>query len=44
LDVHPQQIMFDYVDTVSGEVAGGQIGSANRRRLAVWVAPVRRSR
>ena len=37
LDVHRQQITFDYVDTVTGEVACGQIGSADRRRLAVWL-------
>jgi transposase len=35
LDVHREQITFDYVDTVTGEVACGQIGSADRRRLAV---------
>jgi hypothetical protein len=42
LDVHrrrvgypPGEITFDYVDTVTGEVACGQIGSADRRRLAV---------
>jgi transposase len=37
LDVHREQITFDYVDTVTGEVACGQIGSADRRRLAVWL-------
>jgi transposase len=37
LDVHRQQITFDYLDTVTGEVTCGQIGGADRHRLAVWL-------
>jgi transposase len=36
-DVHRKQITFDYLDTVSGEVQRGQIGAADRRRLAAWL-------
>jgi hypothetical protein len=32
LDVHRQQITFDYLDTDAGEVVAGQILSADRRR------------
>jgi transposase len=38
LDVHRQQITFDYVDTVTGEVSAGQIPGADRRVLAAWLA------
>jgi transposase len=37
LDVHRQQITFDYVDTATGVVSCGQISSADRRRLAAWL-------
>ena len=37
-DVHRKQITFDYVDTDTGEVSCGQIASADRRRLAEWLA------
>ena len=36
-DIHRKQITFDYLDTVTGEVQAGQIGSADRRRLAAWL-------
>lgn len=36
-DVHRKQITFDYLDTVTGEVQCGQIGSADRGRLAEWL-------
>lgn len=38
LDVHRQQITFDYLDTDTGEVSVGQIPAADRRQLAVWLA------
>src|SRR5664279_5553532 len=38
LDVHRQQITFDYLDTETGEVAVGQIPAADRRQLAAWLA------
>jgi len=37
LDIHRQQITFDYVDTVSGEVSAGQISGADRRQVAAWL-------
>lgn len=37
-DIHRKQITFDYVDTVSGEVRGGQVAPADRRHLALWLA------
>ena len=37
LDIHRQQITFDYVDTITGEVKRGQIGNADRRRFATWL-------
>lgn len=37
LDVHRQQITFDYVDTVTAEVKRGQIGHADRHRFAAWL-------
>jgi hypothetical protein len=37
LDIHRQQITFDYVDTVTGEVSRGQIPAADRRQLAAWL-------
>jgi hypothetical protein len=36
LDVHRQQITFDYLDTDTGEVSVGQIPAADRRQLAAW--------
>jgi transposase len=38
LDVHRQQITFDYLDTDTGEVSVGQIPAADRRQLAAWLA------
>ncbi len=37
LDIHRQQITFDYVDTITGEVERGQIGHADRHRFAAWL-------
>jgi transposase len=37
LDIHRQQITYDYVDTITGEVERGQIGNADRRRFAAWL-------
>jgi transposase len=37
LDIHRQQITYDYVDTSTGEVERGQIGHADRRRFAAWL-------
>ena len=37
LDIHRQQITFDYLDTVTGEVTAGQITGADRRVLAAWL-------
>jgi transposase len=36
-DVHRAQITFDYVDTVSGDVATGQIRPATRSALRKWL-------
>jgi hypothetical protein len=33
LDICRKQLAFDYVDTVTGQVARGQIGRAGRARL-----------
>ncbi len=38
LDIHRQQLTFDYVDTVTGEVQCGQIAPADRSHLADWLA------
>lgn len=37
LDVHRQQITFDYIDTETGQVAVGQIPAADRRQLTAWL-------
>jgi hypothetical protein len=44
LDVHRQQIMFDYVDIVTGEVAGRTDRFRKPSAPGGLVAPVRRSR
>jgi transposase len=38
LDIHRQQITFDYLDTETGEVSVGQIPAADRRQLRAWLA------
>ena len=38
LDVHRQQITFDYLDTDTGEVSVGQIPAADRSQFAAWLA------
>lgn len=37
LDIHRQQITYEYVDTMTGQVERGQIGHADRRRFAAWL-------
>jgi transposase len=37
LDIHRQQITFDYLDTLTGEVSTGQIPAADRRQVAAWL-------
>jgi len=37
LDVHRQQITFDYLDTDTGEISVGQIPGAERRTFAAWL-------
>lgn len=38
MDVHRQQITFDYLDTDSGEVRRGRISPATRDQLRSWLA------
>jgi transposase len=38
LDIHRKQLTFNYLDTVSGEVACGQIAPADRGHLRSWLA------
>jgi hypothetical protein len=38
LDIHRNQITFDYVDVGSGEVSRGQIAPADRAHLRAWLA------
>src|SRR5215470_9792807 len=37
LDIHRQQLTFDYVDTVSGQVCRGRVVPADRAGLAAWL-------
>lgn len=37
LDIHRQQLTFDYVDTDSGEIATGRISPADRECLRAWL-------
>jgi transposase len=37
LDVHRQQLTFDYVDTATGEVSRGRIAPADRPHLSAWL-------
>jgi transposase len=37
LDIHRSQVTFDYADTVSGEVARGQVRPADREQLRAWL-------
>ncbi|NNF56347.1 MAG: IS110 family transposase [Acidimicrobiales bacterium] len=37
LDIHRGQVTFDYVDTRSGEVFGGQIADPHRHRFREWL-------
>jgi Transposase len=38
LDIHREQITFDYLDIVSGQVQRGQITPADREHLRAWLA------
>ena len=38
LDIHRKQLTFDYLDTVTGEVACGQIAPADREHFRSWLA------
>ena len=38
LDIHREQITFDYLDTVTGQVCRGQIAPADREHLRAWLA------
>ena len=37
LDIHRKQLMFDYLDTGTGEVKRGQIAPADRAHLRAWL-------
>jgi transposase len=37
IDIHRQQLTFDYVDTDSGEIARGRISPADRECLRAWL-------
>jgi hypothetical protein len=37
-DIHREQLTFDYLDTVTGEVTRGQIAPADRGHLRSWLA------
>src|SRR5258708_21343765 len=38
LEIHRQQITFDYLDTATAEVRRGQIAPADREHLRAWLA------
>ena len=38
LDIHREQITFDYLDTVTGQLRRGQIAPADRAHLRAWLA------
>jgi transposase len=38
LDIHRRQLTFDYLDTVTGQVARGQVTPADREHLRAWLA------
>src|SRR5258708_18677227 len=38
LEIHRQQITFDYLDTATAEVRRGQITPADRAHLRAWLA------
>jgi transposase len=38
LDIHRKQIIFDYLDTVTGLVCRGQVSAADRGHLRAWLA------
>ena len=38
LDIHRKQLTFDYLDTVTGQVARGQVAPADREHLRAWLA------
>jgi hypothetical protein len=38
LDIHRNQITFDYLDTATGEVGRGRVAPADRAHLRAWLA------
>jgi hypothetical protein len=42
LDLHRQQITFDYLDTESGQVSRGRVAPADREHLREWLRRVER--
>src|SRR5579859_7847978 len=42
LDLHRQQITFDYLDTESGQVSRGRVVAADREHLRDWLRRVER--
>ena len=38
LDIHREQLTFDYLDTVTGQVTRGQVSPADREHLRAWLA------
>ena len=38
LDIHRKQLTFDCLDTVTGQVARGQVSPADREHLRAWLA------
>src|SRR5436305_9913337 len=38
LDIHREQITFDYLDTGTGQVRRGQVSPADREHLRAWLA------
>ena len=37
-DLHRKQVLFDYLDTMTGEVRRGQVRPADRLHLRAWLA------
>jgi transposase len=38
LDIHRKQLTFDYLDTVTGQAARGQVAPGDREHLRAWLA------
>jgi transposase len=43
-DIHRGQLTYEYLDSVTGEVARGRIAPADREHLRVWLAQFKRRR